>query len=747
MIPRFKLDATKFANQYQGEEVFGVNDIKPLYPDLGMDDNNGREPLRKCDQKTVFIHLIKNANGRNNNLQILSAMHATAEAIGRGGESASQTYREWEFDYLYNVVNTRWKEVKCTNAYAMPRVADIDWNRDWYLSMAMYIMIEKGLYRTPQQIKHGLKLTVYPMFQGKHAGYCTDNITRAIRSALPPAVRDMFSAKSLRQAGINKCSMNPHMTQYYLNALSGHSNGTADSYIDFDDVGRPIPALNALHDKKNLHTPSVVPSLDALGCDKDSALELMKAIFQCNIDKFDERNELYVLKEIFLASLIMHHIQLRKDCGMVNIVSSTLLEKAVDVRITCAESPNLPAPMIVKRWSLAIRKDFVHKLNVARVSVMDAPGKEVYSVVTSLVERMEAESKSYAQSLAVVIESNQTLYTALDNLTCKFNSLADKFEGMVQQHAEDQSLICQLSSRDKEFRQQLGVHSAHLLLSPERGTNLRRKRKRTCDDDSGLDDDAMDDRSETSEPSAGVTASSNCSVPVLTNNLVDPIGAQAPLHLNVPVAAQLFLPVATAALVGRSATATHTAAAVAAALAPTSISKPPRTLKYGYAADQVATGASQSMKNIKFADVLVQLAQRGQFRMSASLARASTKTYPEQHFVVSCLELADFEGLTNEKVRNDIALLRQAKRDTDKVELDNIAHCIVTACQLQLILMVSKNTTRKLEPTITGMGKRVKDYKKRIRAATRRTRIAFFLLFWARFYLFSLRIASFFALL
>jgi len=31
--------------------------------------------------------------------------------------------------------------------------------------------------------------------------------------------------------------------------------------------------------------------------------------------------------------------------------------------------------------------------------------------------------------------------------------------------------------------------------------------------------------------------------------------------------------------------------------------------------------------------------------------------------------------------------------------------------------MVPKNTTRKLEPTITGMGKRVRDYKKRIRAA------------------------------
>jgi len=70
----------------------------------------------------------------------------------------------------------------------------------------------------------------------------------------------------------------------------------------FDDVRRPIPALNSLHDTKNLHTPSVVPSLDALGCDKDSALELMKEFFQCNIDKFDERNELYILKEILLAS-------------------------------------------------------------------------------------------------------------------------------------------------------------------------------------------------------------------------------------------------------------------------------------------------------------------------------------------------------------------------------------------------------------------------------------------------------------
>jgi hypothetical protein len=91
MIPRFRLEATRFALQHQGEEVFGVNEIKPLYPDLGLDDNNGREPLRICDQKHVFIKLVKNADSHNDNLQMLAAIHATAEAIGRGGEAKSQT--------------------------------------------------------------------------------------------------------------------------------------------------------------------------------------------------------------------------------------------------------------------------------------------------------------------------------------------------------------------------------------------------------------------------------------------------------------------------------------------------------------------------------------------------------------------------------------------------------------------------------------------------------------------------------
>jgi hypothetical protein len=80
-----------------------------------------------------------------------------------------------------------------------------------------------------------------------------------------------------------------------------------DSYLDTDDVGRGVPAVNALHKKKNLFTPVVIPTLDTLGADKESALNLMGAIFQCNIPKFAKGKELYTLMEKFTASLIMHY--------------------------------------------------------------------------------------------------------------------------------------------------------------------------------------------------------------------------------------------------------------------------------------------------------------------------------------------------------------------------------------------------------------------------------------------------------
>ena len=154
--PLFRTEVQKFQLLFKGNAQFGLHDILPLYPDLDYEDTDGKQPLRVCDQKHVFVHLVKEANATNDNLQRAAIIHSIAEAIGRGGEGKFQTFRDWVFDYLWQVTNTPWKEKKTVQAYAIARVPDERWYADWYFIMAMYCMCEKGLYRSPQQKKSGL---------------------------------------------------------------------------------------------------------------------------------------------------------------------------------------------------------------------------------------------------------------------------------------------------------------------------------------------------------------------------------------------------------------------------------------------------------------------------------------------------------------------------------------------------------------------------------------------------------------
>ena len=99
------------------------------------------------------------------------------------------------------------------------------------------------------------------------------------------------------------------MNYFFLSALTGHAgdNNSSQYYIDPTDVGRTVPALNALHGRKDLKTPIAIPTLDALGpADKATARKFMDKVFKCNIPKFMEGGDLHIVKETFLASLQPH---------------------------------------------------------------------------------------------------------------------------------------------------------------------------------------------------------------------------------------------------------------------------------------------------------------------------------------------------------------------------------------------------------------------------------------------------------
>ena len=339
--PNFKKEIQLFHLLYRGDGVIGLEDIRPLYDFLGLDDEGGKYPHRVCDLKHIFIHLIKTADGggNRNNLQRLAIIHAIAEAIGRGGEAKFQTFRDWLFDPLWNVTNTPWKEKKTIQGYAMARVADEHWYNDWYCTMAMFALCENGLYRTPSQKNGGMEHVVFPLLHGRKDEGATTLVTETIRSALPEDVKKYYSAKSLRQGGINRTTQHPDMNYFFLSALTGHAgdNNSSQYYIDSTDVGRCVPALNALHGKRDLKTPIAIPTLDALGpADKATARKFMDEVFNCNLERFMEGGDLHIVKETFLASLLMHHRELKADCGALNRVSDTLLDKARGCGVSCA---------------------------------------------------------------------------------------------------------------------------------------------------------------------------------------------------------------------------------------------------------------------------------------------------------------------------------------------------------------------------------------------------------------------------
>ncbi len=89
----------------------------------------------------------------------------------------------------------------------------------------------------------------------------------------------------------------------------------------------------------------------------------------------------------------------------------------------------------------------------------------------------------------------------------------------------------------------------------------------------------------------------------------------------------------------------------------------------------------------------------------------------EPSLLVNCLQLADYVGMNDDGIKHSIGILRNATRASDFIEIHDAANAIVKACEDELNVFVPPARKRRPEPTIAGMGGRIKNYKKRIKAA------------------------------
>jgi hypothetical protein len=379
-------------------------------------------------------------------------------------------------------------------------------------------------------------------------------------------------------------------------------------------VGRTVPALNALHGKRDLKTPIAIPTLDALGpADKATARIFMDKIFHCNIERFMEGGDLHIVKETFLASLLMHHRNLMTDCGPLNRVSDMLLDKARGC-VTCAESPSLPADKVLENWCDKIKSDFKQKSSINELKVVATTDQPAYEMIASMADSIKSLTKTVAD-------------------------LNEGFDGAVKKNGEQAATISALHEKNASLQQEVDElsmmvarRSQQMAASPEGGRSNKRQRVSTAVDVASFDLEA--------DTAIGASETSRSGSPV-------------PPHAALPNTTAVNTTATTT-------TATNPATAPAPAPSPTVTTaatpqhappQPPQPLpiRHGHVAEQQSK--KKSMKNNDLRDHLAALAQSGAFQQHSKLAKGYIPArYCEKSLVGFCLELVDYVAERNEDV-------------------------------------------------------------------------------------------------
>ena len=344
----------------------------------------------------------------------------------------------------------------------------------------------------------------------------------------------------------------------------------------------------------------------------------------------------------------------------------------------------LPAEKVLDNWGDNIRADFKEKSSINELRVVATADQPAYEMIASMAE-------------------------SIKSLTGTVADLNEKFDGVVKKNGEEAAIINSLYELNASLRQEVDQlsmtvvrRSQQMAATPEGGRS--NKRQRVTDVNVASFDLEVD-------TSTGASETSRSGSPV-------PPHASPPNTTAVP----------TTNTIATTTTATNPVAApapapspnVATATAPQrTLQRPPQSLplRHGYAAEQVSK--KKSMKNNDLSNHLANLAQRGVFRQYSKLAKGSIPPkYGEKSLVVFCLELVDYVAERKESVRSDVDIIRKARTDMNEDEiiaLKDAADQIVTECHIQLNEFMPSE--RRTGTTMCGMGKRIGEYKTRIRKA------------------------------
>lgn len=360
-------------------------------------------------------------------------------------------------------------------------------------------------------------------------------------------------------------------------------------------------------------------------------------------------------------------------------MSSTLIELAGrDGGIKCLDYPDLSPILVLDHWSKKIREDFERRSAEARLSVTDESGHEYHSMISTL----SAEVRGLSNNVA---------------------GMKRKLDDVVEENANKTATIATLQEQNVKLRRELDAmhrkeqQRLHFMMSTPDGGVSKRPRTETDSSATRINFTAND---------AGVAT------------------AAAPLP-EAAAAAETTPPPSVAA----ETAAPSPAPAVASTAPPPATGMkrgyPPPvkgtvTLRYGYQAHQPTKKGT--MKHLSFSLVLYTMAKKGYFRVYSKFKKASIPSelnVSEPSLVTYCLELADFIDATtgDDQFKSNMTFLRACSSSSKELDMKNAANYVETKCLRVLDRLMPPESQKPSEPFSAAMGRRIRDYKNRIKKA------------------------------
>jgi len=387
LINQFERDCNRFHMNIKGNEdiVFGDTTVNPLYRgrektinSLGTSADEtmwylegNQNPIINdwvslVDMRSICKELMRSARTLNNkNFQYRAWIVISYVAAGRGGEIKFLNFAEWKYYPYIEVLDIRWTEIKVLAKYAMGLVPDRStYLLDPYHALACYFAIERGLFRSREQIQRSLGNYLFPDLHNISNDRVTTEVGKVIKKSLPnnipTEIKNQFSAKSTRKGAVSTMAVHPQCGIFETCARTGHKTGTnIDYYNDKNNVESTLIGGRVLSGWQNPTAVTRVPRLEAIGFSNKAALwRLMDALYVISVEYFNPGKPLFPVIKICTASLIMYHEQVTLDLTPANSVSCYLREAARKASITDPRFPGMSPESVLMEWSRIIMKDF-----------------------------------------------------------------------------------------------------------------------------------------------------------------------------------------------------------------------------------------------------------------------------------------------------------------------------------------------------------------------------------------------------